>query len=277
MRNKKIDVLVNSLCRKILEHILLLNGIRDSEKYTVEKTGKIIPSFTKDEDVNIYLNCVNEINESFNDICKYSGEENLFWLYCPIAVYKSHYDDRLNVFLSKNLEEDELDFISNELEIYKNKNFTSLYFKLNSYEPESQILIPDCILYLDEIQQYKAINAIKKKITFLHNKQKEFQARNEKQDSIEDELIDYSDSKAPEKFVMLYELGIIDYLKGKYPILINQSKLGSLISHITGMDAENARKMINGSINRDHNNKLTPNKKIKIKAILASLEIRLND
>ena len=92
---------------------------------------------------------------------------------------------------------------------------------------------------------------------------------------IEEKVIDYSDTEKIERFVMLYEIGFLDYLNDKIPSSISEAKRGALISSFTGINAGTAKRYINDIKNDGKNN---PLKKDNINSVRAKLtELGLND
>lgn len=86
------------------------------------------------------------------------------------------------------------------------------------------------------------------------------------------EITDYSDSSQIEKFVMLHELGIIDFLKNKLSIEVSESILGKLISSFTGIHPKTSIRYINSIKNaKDKNNPLKVDNINSINAKLTKL------
>jgi hypothetical protein len=72
------------------------------------------------------------------------------------------------------------------------------------------------------------------------------------------EIVDFSDSKATEKIIMLEKLGLIDFLRTKEPFNISTNKLATAISGITGINTSTVQSYINPMISKNTNQKNNP-------------------
>ena len=70
--------------------------------------------------------------------------------------------------------------------------------------------------------------------------------------------IDFSDTSGTEKIIMLYKLGVLDFLKTKHPFNTSTNKLASAISGITGIRQETTQLFINPIDNPNTNQKNNP-------------------
>ncbi len=206
-----------------------------------------------------YLGITDTFQELFLELYKKCTTETFFWQYCPFDVYKKTFKERLKQFNSIDFEDsDEVDFWKSEVDLFLNLKLEDdvyiYYYNLENFR----------YIRLDFFS-YSSI----KKIAYSYIKKKRFAEeklinmdtaiepqKNPELELDKSEYLDYSACPHPERFVMLHELGIIDYLRNKMPVEISERKLAALISTFTGIDKENLRKMINGTKNNDHNNKI---------------------
>lgn len=77
-------------------------------------------------------------------------------------------------------------------------------------------------------------------------------------DNIENLDIDFSNTKATEKIVMLYELGVLEFLRNKEPFNVSINSLATALSGITGEDSKTIQSYINPIFSRDANQKNNP-------------------
>lgn len=113
------------------------------------------------------------------------------------------------------------------------------YNKENKQRPKKTIktLNKEALLFPYEFfPVYQFSNKIKAKI-------KEVSAKQDKGQDIE--AIDFSSTKGTEKIIMLYKLGILDYLKTQEPFNASTNALASVISGITGMPLTTVQPYIN--------------------------------
>jgi len=227
-----------------------------------------------------------KFNSMFGDLYNISANTNFLWKYCPFKVYESHFEDLRKKFFEKFPDSEELDFLNSEIEKYESCFFSEsdvnplVSKKDNEVQMEANFLgsvgvILENTLGLVEMKNVKYTQ--KRKLTFLRSKlpadklKKELESDNVGTDV--DECSDFSENGHPERFVMMHELGILDFLKGKVPG-ISQRKMASLLSSISGINQENLRKMINGTANGDNNNKLTEKNINAVHARLVELGLK---
>lgn len=214
-----------------------------------------------------------EFYECFYLLQEQSIKDNFFWKYCPFKVYQSTFSNRFKDFSIKAFSDAVLlDFACSEIskiceldEFHKTYLFESFlsyknYFHRSlSNSIETNRMSPAYTPYFVEFYLKPEIEVSqRKKIDYLFDLVNNEHVENNSSKT-EDDFSDYSNSSDPEKFVMLHELGIIEYLKSKISVGYSEKKLAALISTFTSIDKENLRKMINGSKNKDHNNKINPN------------------
>jgi len=162
-----------------------------------------------------------------------SKEEFVYWEYCSFSVYFN----KLQELIKSYLLDDDKSHINEESfyvhELSKNEML------LKNLEDKS---------YSNEIKL-----ALEKKITFLKlNKNDSFVA------------IDYSDAKANEKVVFLYELGVLDFLKNNPPFNTSTNCLASVLSAITGENIRTIQPYINPIFNNEIQQDKNPLKSIKL-------------
>ncbi|NHM02405.1 hypothetical protein [Flavobacterium difficile] len=164
-----------------------------------------------------------------------SKEESAFWDYCSFSVFNDKYQEMVNVFLmddNKNQSNEEL-FI--ELELSKYKRLLENFEKKN---------------YSNEIKP-----ALEKKIAFLNDKLNP---------NTFIPPVDYSDTKANEKIVFLYELGVLEFLKNNPPFNTTTNSLASVLSAITGENITTIQPYINPIFNKEIEQDKNPLKSIKL-------------
>lgn len=74
----------------------------------------------------------------------------------------------------------------------------------------------------------------------------------------DESLVDLTDTKLVEKIIMLHELGVLEYLKGKTPFNLSTNALASVISGITGGKPETIQSYINPIFNSEVSQKNNP-------------------
>lgn len=268
-------------------------------KTLIEKFPKLYDKRKRDQEKGKIIEKDYELDhlfsQTFDQLYKQSTQENFYWQYCTSEVYENHYNSRYKSFLESYPDATEMDFIKEEFE-YIISNHQESTVEKDPFTGVIHILSPDLyyletfFLYdkivLDELLVGKSLKKIafsqKRKLEFLEKKIKHFEveewaslSKNNHDDNSNEPLLDdLSKIKHPERFVMLNELGIIDYLQHKIPTDISERKFATLLSSFTGIHAENLRKMINGSKNQDHNNKLTSDNINSVHSILIKLNLK---
>lgn len=119
----------------------------------------------------------------FKKLYLQSKEDNFFWEYCPLEVYKSTFIQRKSKYLvDLNNEPDEIDFIERELKVLKSIN---IHLNVCTSDPYLYISIPfvteifdiincdDQIILFDENLAKSIELGTNKKIDFLEVKKKE--------------------------------------------------------------------------------------------------------
>lgn len=242
-------------------------------------------------DPDIFNLCSN-LNYLFDELFMLSDVELFYWDFCPSSVYMKTYKSRLDEFLEKNNELSECEF----LDIEKNKILANirldgfyLHFEVIKFSITEKIPLPFSVRmdYLGQTQFSNLKAATKKKLSFLAEKIGKEIAYSDVEyeyllDRINFKINSQSESSnndysygltPPEKFVMLHELGIIDFLKSKINVGYNDTILAKLLSTFTDVNAENMRKMLGGAKNGDHNNKITETSIFDFENRLRSLKI----
>jgi hypothetical protein len=92
-----------------------------------------------------------------------------------------------------------------------------------------------------------------------------------------DPVVDLSDSKAIEKFVYLKEIGFLDFIKEKYPMM-SHSRIASLVTGITGEKYITVQPAINSILQDHETSKSYPGKKtietIRLKLIELGFQLK---
>lgn len=220
-----------------------------------------------------------EFESVFTKLYFQSLKDNYYWQYCPFEVYKSHFQKR---FEKQNADFPDLefhDFINDEIEDitnhyendYGNVSWKYIFDYYNGLFSNWFIMID----FFDFTTTTRLDQSKKRKIKFLEEKLNQINETNKTtvENSGNEVFPDYSEIENPERFVMLYELGIIDYLESKIPIELSERKLALLLSAFTGMNPDNIRSMINGTKNKNHNNKITKDSILEFERKLERLKI----
>lgn len=85
------------------------------------------------------------------------------------------------------------------------------------------------------------------------------EAFNQSKVDVEDEVaIDLSDNRGTEKVIMLYKLGVLDFLKEQEPFNLSTNRLASALSGITGIDTKTIQSYINPIISEGVSQKNNP-------------------
>lgn len=262
----------------------LANEINEyREKYIYhDGYGNII---NRSSDDSVFNENCEKIVRKFIELYYQSVTDMYLWQYCPFSIYELNFENAQRIFFDKNPDADIPFFINKELSKLNVSSFFSpdetLIYHLNNLQITVWFDDPD------DISRFKTTQ--KKKIDFLNNKLTPLIPAKIESNPIEsiqvektmaqvenETDIDYSNDTDSEKFVMLHELGIIEYLKSNKPKELSERCLGSLISTFTGIKAENARTMINGSTNGGKNNKLTDKNIEKARAKLKVLQLNVS-
>lgn len=207
--------------------------------------------------------------------------------------YEQVYPTLLDKFLNEYEDNSELDFWMIQLDDYKTylQHVTLLEYGGNIELPEyilrgySMIKeIENKIYKKDETDQriydYEMIDKLyrsfKKVIQFIDSRIDKIKNENLIIPTKEiAEEIDLSDSSKTEKIIMLYKLGILDFLKTKSPFNSSTNSLASAISGITGINITTVQSYINPIDNPSvdqKNNPLTSRKTLeKIEAKLTKI------
>jgi len=277
------------ITNELSRHTSNWNTLDDELICLVQKLNSIIENKTIIENADYVVNSIIEMSEIFDLLKKESDTFCIYWDYCSHQTYLDTYDERKNNYLEDYKDANELDFIDSEKSSMKTWRIKKgLFYRF--FDQFDELLVEatnHCNRSKNDITVFgffSKVNTIcyyswKRKFEFLEARKKQIE-NNNNNDNIpmqhEVEYKDFSDSKDPEKFVMLIELGIIDYLKSKFIIQPSERKLASLLSTFTGISAENLRKNINGTKNKDHNNKYTEENIRKAKNKLLQLDIDPN-
>ena len=224
----------------------------------------------------------------FNDLYSQSDNDTFFWEFCTLKTYLATYEQRMNGFLKEFIDANKTDFIQNEISLL-----------LQNYQIEETISLPgenpvisqiegyvitvlsdrmelNKYIYEDDIQ--KIDFSQKRKFEFLESKLEQLKEQPTENKLVKEPetYLNYSESTNPERFVMLHELGILEYLKSKIPVEISERKMASLLSTFTGIDKGNLRSMINGTKNNNHNNKINKDTLLDFDSKLRELKINPN-
>lgn len=205
-----------------------------------------------------------------------SGEDMLFWRFCPLNTYKHNYPNLLKEFNQKFPDTTEIDFIEYELNSFYESYYltndmtqsnvdntkTTLSFgdRLHIELIEDVPVLPICIIHSD--LALKLFYSVRKKIDFL-NQKKANMGISKPLESISQELpIDYSNNPKIERIVFLHELGILDYLQNKMTQELgyfSPNKLSEILSTFTDIQYKTVQPYINPMYSDAHqkNNPLT--------------------
>ncbi|WP_157485887.1 hypothetical protein [Flavobacterium soli] len=177
--------------------------------------------------------------------------------------YEQAYQSLLDKFINEYEDNSELDFLAIQLENYNTyvQHVTLLEYggdvKLPEYILRGYSMIKeleDKIYKQDEISprmyDYEMIDKLyrsfKKIIQFINSKKEKIKNEDLTIPTKEiSEEIDLSDSSGIEKIIMLYKLGILDFLKTKSPFKSSTNSLASVISGITGVNTTTVQSYIN--------------------------------
>ncbi len=245
--------------------------------------------------VDIIENISSDFNNGFNELYFRSKEENYFWEYCPFGIYESNYGARFHDFKSVYPDIKEEEFITQEiksieeqvveipLNILSKKGIDSDTGFIHSYVindsfgetiPLKLALTPEIYIRISFSQN--------RKLEFLNNKLEEInELITTNEDDIASSCEEFIDSLGVKRdlaqvFVEMYELRLFDHLDDLSLIHLDQSKKARILSSISGIKLDNLRKMYNGSLNKDRNNKLTEERIINAHAKLSSFGLDPN-
>ena len=224
-----------------------------------------------------------EFKQLFDKLQNQSLKEFYFWDYCPFKVYEAYYIKRKELFLNEFVDANELDFIQKEIEDLNNVGISAYKFEPNNTDINYIKNLDQLRFYIFEIKNFGRIIINKilskatlqkveyshnRKIDFLINKQISFDnIKNEKSISPDEEqnYLDYSDNKTPERIVFMHELGILEYLNKMPPFNTSINKLAEVLSAFTGIKQTTLQSYINPIFSKDVAKKNSPltNKNIK--------------
>ena len=177
--------------------------------------------------------------------------------------YEEAYPLLLKDFLSEYEDNSELDFLKIQLDRYsfflQNANLIEYSVghdplpevEFSGYSANKEI--ESKILTRDEagnrIYDYdladKLYRSFKKIIQFIESKISSIENENTFSENEEQIEIDLSDSNGAEKIIMLYKLGVLDFLKSQAPFNASTNSLASAISGITGLKLTTVQSYIN--------------------------------
>nr|WP_321406584.1 hypothetical protein [uncultured Carboxylicivirga sp.] len=224
----------------------------------------------------------------FEDLYYESMETEYLWSHCPFATYKMHYQVLLDEYIYMNPDGLESEFILNEIQNIKgeyvevDKEILLSHGIINHNGPiHSHIYTTGkerlklVLRFVLEKNTYNRVcQSQDRKLSFLNSRLEQLNTKSNQQIlSPVEPILDLSDNKPALQFVMLHELGFIDHLDMHSDAPLSESKKASILSYITGIKADNLRKMINGSKNDDRNKKLTVDNITKVHHILSNLGI----
>lgn len=137
---------------------------------------------------------LNSINHFENEFCKVFGQllllsntENFFWIFCPISIYQSTFEDRQKEFLSRYSEASKKDFVKSERENTKNSiknrilNFSWeiwIQWDNSGWKKNNHVELPLDFLSPETVDNIKFSR--KKKLDFLNELLKEIVKEPEK-------------------------------------------------------------------------------------------------
>lgn len=185
-------------------------------------------------------------NAKYNELV----ERKEYFFGCPFEIYKYTYQERLDSFLNTFLDANERDFINYELD----KGILSFEYEIHG--TISKTIYFSLQKRLDFLKE-RAVE-LGFEIDIFSNDSKSDTYIIKKIDSENTPLIDFSDSKGPEKIVMLNQLGILDFLKSKQPFIQSTNKLAEAISGFTGEKAGTIQSYINPMNNPTSSQKNNP-------------------
>ena len=168
---------------------------------------------------------------------------------CNFDVYQKTYTDRLDDFKTSFYDADEIDFITSELEegVFTNK---LKEYRLGDFEIQIDSDINDQIYFsLKRRFEYLQQRAKETGFDLVYNKNsKSYSLEPIKQnlELIKEEvLMDYSDSILTERIIALNELGVLEFLKEKYPFNTSVNKLAESLSLCLGEKTTSIQSYIN--------------------------------
>jgi len=234
----------------------------------------------------------NELNSHLKKMYKASIENNCYWEHCSFNTYKITNGDRLKSYLLEYEDEDAqpIDFYKKELEWVDaliSTNHGERFLDKLDPEREKFIFITESGLglYFDILDYeilYKLQLAFEKKIIFLQEKISSLNAKPETAKELGNSNpdphieIDLIDTTGVEKIILLEKLGVLDFIKTKYPYLA-VNNLASLISGFSGMNQRTVQSYLNPMYSdnaQQNNNPLNSVAKVKkIEAILKKIGI----
>jgi hypothetical protein len=223
--------------------------------------------FEHDESIDLTrLNWLLEIREIYEVELKKYIDDEVYFYGCSFKVYEKKYPTRLKEFQEKCIDATEIDFIKDEYievgidnlnfedinidftlnesnEYYLNKRYSltkrSGFLKLKMAELGYKVKYYE----EDTSSYYDDFTTMTKKYSII-----EKQAQNDAEEkTIHKEIIavDLCETRATEKIIMLYKLGVFEFLKTKEPFNLSTNALASAISGITGINVKTVQSYIN--------------------------------
>lgn len=213
----------------------ILNGY---DKAIVERFGDNEPLTFNQEIIADYMENPKTLNPwtydiaaSFDKEYRILNETNTYFLGCLFSVYTSHYQDRLNTYLSNNPDAQEINFIEQELKsiikFYPLDYLTSETIKNIHFSLSRQMLfLEDRLFLLGFSAEYDS--------DYAHDNHKSFIVKinrlnqNQTTNSVEEEEV----LRATEKLIYLDQLGVLDFLKNKTPFSNSTNLLAEVLGRI---------------------------------------------
>ncbi len=126
-------------------------------------------------DITSYNNLTNEFESTFSKLLAEGQKINYFWQFCSFSTYRMTYSDRLQDFLTTNIDADESDFIDLEIDKCKKKvlSITPHYSETYNYifgvfeEKLSLFFLPSELIRSIEYSQNKKQRLLREKKELL--------------------------------------------------------------------------------------------------------------
>jgi hypothetical protein len=222
----------------------------------------------------VELSFDNEYIQDFLLLYTESAKDSYHWQYCTLDVYKLNFNKRFKQYKKYYPDSEMIDLINDELKIYE-KQFFVIDVDIDEetgkkYASQSELKYA----YQNHNLELLLFGVVFKMLSMTQDKKIQYleDLKNKPLNNMPllEQNEDFSDNSQIEKIVMLYELGIIDYLEKKLPQTISDATKGKLISKFSGITPDNARRYLS-SIRTGNNDKNYPLKEDNINSVKAEL------
>ena len=246
------------------------SGVESESEKTHKELNRIAFLLFEKDDPSLKI----EFSKIFEKLYDQCAADNYYWQYCTADVYRQTFNIRLDSYLKIYPDAKPDDFINLEF------HYLAVYFqRINpeiagiKYRDHNYYFLNDnndlCAIKIKTILS----EAYRKRIFYSNQRKYEFiNGISHPAEFFTDDLpLDYSDNSIAEKIVFLHELGILDFIRNRYPLGMSTNKLAEIISGFTGINQTTAQSYINPIYSKRVDMKNTPLTEKNLKSVKEKL------